>query len=203
MAKSALYTRCFGHRFSLHPHLKWNLIIVYDLWFTSLNWVKINLSISFLIQSRYSGSCKSPLTRGQGMQSLVTYAIAPLMDYYERSQLPGSKRGSSVSGHRGGQGLPGGQEQWGLPGVAGPSSQRPSHHPSQEQGRWGQPRGLTWGPGLWAGRGGWENSEDGWAGLLEPMMPSGPWHWYYQRSLSTVQLLVFSLLMNISQEHRN
>lgn len=137
MAKSALYTGCFGYRFSSHPHLKWNLIIVYDLWFTSLNWVKINLSISFLIQSRYSGSCKSLLTWGQGMQSLITYTITPLMDYYEKGWLSGSWRGLSMLGHHGGQGLPEGLVQWDLPAVAGPDSQSLFHHPSQKQGRWG------------------------------------------------------------------
>lgn len=78
MAKSALYTRCFGYTSSSHPHLKWNLIIVYDLWFTSLNWVNINFSLSFLIQSRYSGSYKSLLTWGQDTQSMCYLCHHPI-----------------------------------------------------------------------------------------------------------------------------
>jgi len=58
-----------------------------------------------------------------------------------------------VPGHLGGPGLPGGWEQLGLLGVAGPSSQSLAHHPSQEQGRQG--------PDQWADLGSWAVSRWG------------------------------------------
>ena len=70
-----------------------------------------------------------------------------------------------LSGHHAGWQFSGGWE----PGTAatprggssraGPGSQGPSHHPSQEQGRWGQPQPRASGTSVGTGLGG------GWAGL--------------------------------------
>lgn len=97
----------------------------------------------------------------------------------------------------------GARSSGGSPGWQGPAARGCPTIPARSRADEGSPGGWHGVLGYGLGGEGGENSEDGWAGLLEPMMPSGPWHWYYQRSLSTVQLLVFSLLMNISQEHRN
>lgn len=83
----------------------------------------------------------------------------------------------------------------------GAGSQSLSHHPIREQGRWGAAQG--------ADMGSWAMGKCGelWGCLGRAARANGVlWAltlWYHQRSLSTVQLLVFSLLMNISPEHMN
>lgn len=162
MAKSALHTRCFGHRFSSCPYLKWSLIIVYDLWFTSLNWVKISLSISFLIQTRYSGSCKSPLTWGQGMQSLFTYAIAWLLDYYGRRII----RRILCFRTPWGPGTP-----WGSWELGAPQSGDRACPTIPAMPRWGAARGADTSLVMWAGG---KSPQGGWVGLTTLTVPSGP-----------------------------
>lgn len=195
MAKSAPYTRCFGQRFSSHPHLRWDLIIFYELWFTSFNWVQINLSTSFLIQPRYSGARKSPLSRGQGMQSLVTRAIAHWWitlkaDSQDPKKAPlcqGTVGARDSLRARSGDCSPGGRTCQPEPL---PPTQREAGQMGGSPGDW---HGVRWGKFC----GGAGRAVRGDSSLWDLTL------WYHQRTLSTLQLLRFFVFMNISQEHRN